>query len=260
MGETSLKIMFVLFNVIFVAFIAGILLFIYQYKLKKKKHDRQLLYKDETHKKELLKTQIEIQTDTMRHIGQDIHDSVGQKLTLASLYLKQLPADQLDSFATTILSVNQLIDDSLEELRQVSKSLTQSNIMNQTLIMLLEQLSNRVTNLNKFKIDFQYQKNIIISSVIVKTVAYRIAQEFIQNSIKHSKCSLISLKLSEDQGIVTLALRDDGVGFNMDTLTSRGIGISNFKKRADWIGAKLYYKSKINQGTQLTLVLPENEL
>ena len=71
-------------------------------QVKKKKHHQQLLHKDETHKKEILKVQMEIQTNTMNHIGQEIHDSVGQKLTLASLYIKQLPIDQLEQHTTSI--------------------------------------------------------------------------------------------------------------------------------------------------------------
>ena len=252
--------MLVLFNVIFIAFIAGIIVFIYQYRIKKRTHDQQLLNKDETHKKELLKTQMEIQTDTMRHIGQDIHDSVGQKLTLASLYLKQLPVDQMEYYADSVQSVNNLIDDSLEELRQISRSLTESNIRNQSIVVLLEQLSSRVAHLNKFKIDFQYSRDIKIVSISTKTVVYRIAQEFIQNSIKHSKCSLISIKLSENESSILFSMEDNGIGFDIAEVKNKGIGIKNFKKRVDWIGAALHYHSQINKGTQLKIILSKDEL
>ena len=252
--------MLALFNVIFLAFIAGIIIFIYQYQVKKKKHHQQLLHKDETHKKEILKVQMEIQTNTMNHIGQEIHDSVGQKLTLASLYIKQLPIDQLEQHTTSIQSINNLVDHSLEELRQISRSLAQSSIKNQSIIDLLEQLSSRVNHLNKCKVKFEYPQPIIIHSIAVKTVIYRIAQEFIQNSIKHAKCSLITIKLTQDTDNIILYLEDNGIGFDMGSVTNGGIGINNFEKRAKWIGATLHYDSKIDHGTQLTLEIPENEL
>lgn len=260
MGETSFKIMLVLFNVIFLAFIAGIIIFIYQYQIKKKKHNQQLLRKDETHKKEILKAQMEIQTNTMNHIGQEIHDSVGQKLTLASLYIKQLPIDQLAQYTTSLQSINDLVDHSLEELRQISRSLAQSSIKNQSTVELLEQLSSRVNHLNKCEVKFECSSSIKIHSIAIKTVIYRITQEFIQNSIKHAKCSLITIKLIQDTDRTTLHLEDNGIGFDMDNVANGGIGISNFEERAKWIGATLHYNSEIDYGTRLIIEIPENEL
>ena len=261
MGETSFKIMLFLFNIIFVAFVAGIVLFIYQYRAKKKKHNQQLLYKDESHKKELLKTQMEIQTNTMTHIGQEIHDSVGQKLTLASLYLKQLPiADFNQLHTTSIQSINKIIDESLEELRQISKSLTNNDLQNKDIISLVKQLCTTIDNLNSCTIKFDYNKNIYLDSIATKTVVYRIIQEFIQNSIKHSKCNLITINIDKNKNGIILLLQDNGIGFDTESYLCKGIGLKNFKKRAELIGAKLTYTSNFEKGTQLNLELAADEL
>lgn len=253
--------MLFLFNIIFVAFVAGIIVFIFQYKAKKKKHNQQLLYKDEIHKKELLKSQIEIQTNTMIHIGQEIHDSVGQKLTLASLYLKQLPiTDFNDTQIASIESINKIVDNSLEELRQISKSLTNNNIQNSDIISLVEQLCKTADNLNKCSIDFEYNKKIYIDSIAVKTVILRTIQEFVQNSIKHSKCDLITIHINQNENTIVVSLKDNGIGFNMESSVNKGIGLKNFKKRAELIGATLNYTSAINKGTELTLEIAFNEL
>ena len=90
MGKTEIVITIVVFNLFFILFIVGIVVFIRQYKLKKKEHIGMLTSQTEAHQKELLATQIEIQQQTMQHIGREIHDNIGQKLTLASLYTQQL--------------------------------------------------------------------------------------------------------------------------------------------------------------------------
>jgi len=260
MGETSFKIMLFLFNIIFVAFVAGIILFIYQYRAKKKKHNQQLIYKDESHKKELLKTQMEIQTNTMIHIGQEIHDSVGQKLTLASLYIKQLPITDFDqAYSASIKCISKIIDDSLGELRQISKSLTNNDIQNRDIISLVKQLCKTSDNLNTCNINFDYNNKIYIDSIAIKTVIFRTIQEFIQNSIKHSKCKQISIDINQNDNTTIVMLKDNGIGFDIESSIDNGIGLKNFKKRAELIGAKLTYTSEMEKGTQLTLELASNE-
>ena len=90
MGKTEIIITIFLFNVFFILFIIGIIVFIRQYKLKKNEHNIMLQNQYEEHQKELLSNQIEIQKQTMQDIGREIHDNIGQKLTLASLYSQQL--------------------------------------------------------------------------------------------------------------------------------------------------------------------------
>ena len=252
--------MLFLFNIIFVAFVAGIILFIHQYRAKKKMHNQQLLYKDDIHKKELITTQMEIQTNTMIHIGQEIHDSVGQKLTLASLYLKQLPIGDFNQIhVASVEAINKIVDDSLEELRQISKSLINNDIQNRDIISLIEQLCRTSDNLNMCSISFDYNKKIYIDSIAVKTVILRTIQEFIQNSLKHSKCNLISLSINQNENTTIVMLNDNGIGFNIESSVDKGIGLKNFKKRAELIGAQLTYTSEIKKGTQLTLELASNE-
>ena len=90
MGKTETIITIFIFNIFFILFIVAVVVFIKQYKTKKKEHTAMLLFQKEQHQQELLFAQIEIQQQTMQHIGREIHDNIGQKLTLASLYTQQL--------------------------------------------------------------------------------------------------------------------------------------------------------------------------
>ena len=257
MGEKSFIVMLVLFNVIFIAFIGGIIVFIREYRIKKKAHLKEISTIDESHKKELLTTQVEIQTDTMQYIGQEIHDNIGQKLTLASLYAQQLIFEnKTPEISESIKGINDIINQSLKELRQLSKSLTDDSVKNNSISELISNECEKVNHLKKSNVQFLNTTAIKLGSYEVKSILYRITQEFLQNSIKHSNCENILVSLGVKDNVIQLMLADDGEGFDIQNVKSNGIGIENIKKRAKLIGGELKLESQKNQGTKLTIEIP----
>jgi signal transduction histidine kinase len=139
MGKDTVILSLILFNIFFIAFIGAIVIFIKQYKLKKSTHLKELETVDILHKEELLKTQTEIQKEIMQYIGREIHDNVGQKLTLSSIYLQQIVFEnKAPQISKNINAVNTIINESLNELRHLSKSLTDDAIEYNSIIELLE--------------------------------------------------------------------------------------------------------------------------
>lgn len=257
MGETSITITIILFNIIFLAFIAGIIIFIREYRIKKKAHVEEIKTKNETHKRELLETQVEIQTQTMQYIGQEIHDNIGQKLTLASLYTQQLAFEnKAPQVNESIENISTIINESLSELRQLSKSLTDNAIETHTLNTLIANECGKINALKRCDVHFTNTENIKIESYQIKSILFRITQEFLQNSIKHANCKHINVALIKHNNTVTLKLKDDGKGFNTNTIKSTGIGLKNMKKRTALIGGTFKLESKETQGTTLTIDIP----
>jgi len=256
MGETSVKIIFVIFNVLFIAFISAIIIFIREYRIKKRTHLKELETLDLLHKKELLKTQTEIQKETMQYIGREIHDNVGQKLTLSSIYLQQLVFEKkAPQISKNINAINDVINESLDELRHLSKSLTDDAIENNSIIELIENEYKKVNELKKYTIVFENTFKKEDLSYQTKSVLLRITQEFIQNSIKHSKCKKIEISLSNLQNELSLILKDDGIGFNVEKNKTKGIGLKNMKKRVEILKGTFNLQSDKN-GTKLTLKIP----
>ncbi len=89
MGKTELLLTIVIFNVFFAMFIVAVMIYIRKYKQRKIEYLNEIQLKNEIHQKELLATQLEIQQATMQQIGRELHDNIGQKLTLASLYIQR---------------------------------------------------------------------------------------------------------------------------------------------------------------------------
>ena len=257
MGQARLNIFFIVSTVLILVFISGIILFIIQYRKRKLVHENEKQILNEQHIKELLTTQLEIQTQTMQHIGREIHDNVGQKLTLASLYTQQLAYENKAPQVTDkIENISQIINESLSELRQLSKSLTDDTINNTGITQLLQQECDKVNDLKKCKVSFRSNEKIPVLTYKVKSILLRITQEFLQNSIKHSHCTNIIVELTTNDVLLQLLMQDDGQGFDMSAISGNGIGISNIKKRTALIGGSLSLESNAGKGSSLHLTLP----
>jgi len=252
MGETENIIIIAVFNLFFILFILAIIVFINQYRIKKKEHLALLQHQSEQHQREILSTQVEIQLETMQHIGREIHDNIGQKLTLASLYTQQLAYEnKAPQINDRITNIGTIINESLTELRQLSKSLTDNTIQAETISNLLESECRKVRDLKKCEVSFSSDAQSLQLAYQQKSVLFRIAQEFLQNSVKHANCERISVTLQRSPSQLLLSLSDDGKGFNTHQPT-KGIGIGNMKKRAEIIGAQLLLQSG-PKGTSLTI-------
>ncbi len=249
--------MLIVFNVIFITFIGGIIIFIREYRIKKKKHQEALRSIELEHKKDLIETQMEIQIQTMKHIGREIHDNVGQKLTLSSLYIQELTLENNHPKLTdTLNSINDIINEALYDLRLLSKSLTDDAIETKSIAELIENECNKIRNLKKYKIRCNSDPNFPNLSYNTKSVLLRIVQEFAQNSIKHASCSYIDINIQNNKGHIELHLADDGIGFDVKQLNSEGIGLSNMKKRIKILNGTYELGSKKNTGTSLVIKIP----
>ena len=208
--------------------------------------------------KELLKTQVEIQTETMKSIGREIHDNIGQKLTLSSLYLQQMSINHKlrPELSETIINVNEIISDSLSDLRYLSQSLTQDSVETNTIHELLKGECNRVNILEKYTVIFTSNLERKEYLYTIKSVLLRIAQEFIQNSIKHAQCKTITISLTEENNNLKLVLSDDGKGFDIKKTETTGIGLQNIRKRIKLVNGTFHFYSEPMKGTKFTIEIP----
>jgi signal transduction histidine kinase len=241
-------------------FIFAILAFIIQYRKRKLQHNKETKLMEQLHQQELLSTQLEMQTQTMQHIGREIHDNVGQKLTLASLYTQQLAYEnKAPHINDKIENIGFIINESLAELRQLSKSLTDDSIKSNDIVDLLEEECEKVNHLKKCIIIFTCEQNKIDLNYQQKSILLRIVQEFLQNSIKHAQCKNIKVLLQSNDSFVKLFLEDNGNGFDTSISNNKGIGLSNMKKRAEMIGGTFALESKLAYGTKLTIAIPNDK-
>jgi signal transduction histidine kinase len=252
MGKTEEILILVAFNLFFFLFIIAYILFFRQYIIKKKEYDNKLALQKLEHKKELLDTQVEVQLQTMQHIGREIHDNVGQQITLASLLLQQVLYENENFENEKLNNIDIILKESLITLRSLSKSLFDDSIETDSICKLIEKEVKKISLLKKYKINYICNDDINLN-YNQKTITLRIVQEFLQNSLKHSECKNINIELSKLNSQFHLIVQDDGIGFNIKNLTSNGIGLLNINKRVEVLGGKCLITSSPNYGTKLEI-------
>ncbi|MBD8083440.1 sensor histidine kinase [Chryseobacterium caseinilyticum] len=257
MEKTELLITVILFNFFFLGFIIAIMVYIRKYKQRKKEYLAEIQIKNEIHQKELLATQLEIQQSTMSQIGRELHDNIGQKLTLVSLYTQQLlHENKVPDVNERIEQVSEIVNQSIDELRSLSKSLTDNKISRIKITDLIRDEVSVANAVKKCKVSFEHNFEDSDLNFEHKSVVLRIIQEFIQNSMKHSECKNVFINLKSDEETEwELSIKDDGKGFDTDEIKSNGIGLTNMKNRAKIIGADFTLTSEKNIGTSLKIVL-----
>src|SRR5690606_18762285 len=171
-----------------------------KYKQRKREYLNEIQLKNEAHQRELLATQLEIQQATMQQIGRELHDNIGQKLTLVSLYTQQLlHENKVPQVSETIEQVSQIINQSLHDLRNLSKTLTDDNINQKEIVTLIQEEVDKTNAFKRCKVSFEHNFQQLDLGFVHKNVLLRITQEFIQNSMKHSRCKNIFIKLNTSE-------------------------------------------------------------
>jgi len=249
--ETS-GILIVSFGVVFLAFFAGVILFIVQAKKNRVVFKQEKDVIAQQHQQELMQAQLDIQQQTMQHIGREIHDNVGQKLTLASLYSKQLTGMNGGKLDEKASDIGAIIDESLAELRQLSKSLTNPELISAGLMQLLTEEAKKINAAGVCHVSITGNGEDVVLAQGDKHILFRLLQEFIQNSLKHAACRKVNINLQKEETLLRITAEDDGKGFDIQK-ASTGIGLQNMKRRAEQLNANFQLDSKLGEGTTMIL-------
>lgn len=210
----------------------------------------------ETFQQELLRTQLEIQEQTFKTISQEIHDNIGQVLSLAKMNLATSDIEKEHKAAEKVLMAKDLVSKAIQDLRDLSKTLNTEMIASMGLLKAIEtelQLLQKAT-LIETKLDIEGtvcrlepQKELIL---------FRIVQEALHNVIKHSNARQVNVDAFYSNQYLYLKISDDGHGFNISEETA-GSGLRNMQSRAKLIGAEWKISSN-GHGTLINISIPIN--
>lgn len=206
---------------------------------------------------ELLNTRLEVQEHTLNKVSQEIHDNIGQVLSLVKLNLNKELATE-NSNKTTIQTTKDLVQRAIEDLRTLSKTLNSGYL-----------IKNPLSESLKHDLRIIEQSGICKTMILVegeeqelsdqkKLVLYRMAQELLNNSIKHARASHIQIFLNYSEDQLLLKVEDDGVGFitSQSTNGPSGTGIDNLFFRAKLIGGQFSIGNGQSKGTSAQISVP----
>jgi signal transduction histidine kinase len=216
------------------------------------------ILRDITERRRLEKEIQEISEKEQRRLGQDLHDGLGQSLTgisfLTKVLQQKLAAKKLEEEKDAALIVK-LIKQSLLQAREVARGLCPTVLDTNDIQAALEQLSENLKKYFAVSAQADCDQGIKISDNAVAVHLYRIAQEATTNAIKHGKAKKIWISLSQQDKLITLQIRDNGVGFPKGQKNVKGMGLRVMQHRARMIGATLEVDGRENHGTTVSCTI-----
>jgi signal transduction histidine kinase len=220
----------------------------WQYLRKKKVYALELSKLQLEHEQVLLEAKVEIQEQTLKTISHEIHDNIGQVLTLAKLNLGRAEDSQ---DILLIKDTKNLIAKAITDLRDISKSLHPIEIANDTLDESFRRELKRVEKTGTLNTTFQVQGVVVEMPPDTKIILFRIFQEALNNALKHSAAHNLLVILAFDQPEISLTINDDGIGFDLSR--KKGIGFTSMAERIKLIGGTLDIESLPGNGTEIRI-------
>lgn len=213
--------------------------------------------KDMRFEKELATSQVEMKEQTLNYIGQELHDDLGQKLSVVRLRQNQLISKLSNGEKEELNELNELLGECIQDVRNLSKTLITEQIIHFGLIESIEREIQRIKKLRLLKIEFITQKHDIDISPKHGLILFRIIQESINNILKHSRAKNVSIELEDDHERLKITISDNGKGFNTNIMRD-GSGLKNMELRAKLIHAEFSIQSKLEEGTKTSIIYHKN--
>ena len=232
------------------------ILFFTTFQKRKNKLLLDKIAKQREFEEELVKTQTEIQEQTLKNVGQELHDNVGQLLVFASMQLNLVSTLVAGGIKDKVEDTKAVVKDAIQEVRALSKTLNSEVILS---LGFQESINTELERLNKMNV----LKAELISSGDRSDcknnqdaiILFRIIQEFISNTVKYSQATQLTIALKYTLDNLYVIAEDNGIGFDADTV-EKGSGLINMQSRADLTDSDFSLISKPNEGTKLTLNYP----
>jgi signal transduction histidine kinase len=254
-------IIFVVLVTTFIFLVAAVFLLLYVrlYNRSKKRQMEQTLALKQQYEAELAKTQMEVQEQTLQTIASDIHDNIGQLLSITKLTLSTVePIHQPVKAREKVDNAMELLNTSIRELRQMASVLHATNLLKGG-------LENAVNNeLNWLSRSDQYDISMKVTgdrspdaNPQHDLIAFRLIQELLNNTIKHARSTEIVVLFDYQPHGLHITISDNGIGFDVAASIEKpvGLGLHNLFNRAKIIGGTLEIQSSPGMGTTAFLKL-----
>jgi two-component system NarL family sensor kinase len=230
-------------------------------KREKEKHDYEIELLKINSQKNLLKTQLEIQEQTFQQISREVHDHIGQRLSLARLYINEYSTHSRSENLEVVNESSSLIEEAISDLKNLSRSLTANLIRDEGFLHALEFEISRLSKIISIKISLEQTGDLPFMAIENELILFRIIQESLQNIIRHAEASRINIHLIHSSKQLSLIIKDDGKGFDIEAQATpkpgKGAGLANMRNRAALMHGEMKIMSQPGQGTTLQFIFPQ---
>ena len=213
------------------------------------------------HQQELLHARLEIQENIFKNLSEEIHDNIGQELSVLKLTLSVIPLAQDDETGSYIKESRSMVNHIISSVSDLSKSLHTDRIVKIGIIEAVKFELEKIEKTRLFQTSFTYTDEDFTINAGNEIFLFRIIQESLNNIIKHSKAQNIRAELICRDNTIIFTFTDDGVGFDVEEAmqrpsSNRGIGLTSMVNRAKLIGGHLSVISQPGKGTKTVIEIP----
>ena len=232
-----------------------VLVFFFTFQKRKNRFLQERLEIKQKFDREIEKSKLEIQEQTLKNIAWELHDNIGQLLSVVNIQLNMLSLDVPLKNQEQVTETKGVVNSAVQEIRTLSKILNNDVILNNGLVTSLQLELDRFNKLKFLDAEFFVEGDSHPINNSDEIIIFRILQEFFSNVIKHAKAKKLVVHLGYKNNILEIKAHDDGVGFDSSELTVNS-GLVTMKSRASLIKAEIEVVSGINEGTSLHLKYP----
>lgn len=244
-------------SVLVLGLLIGTLVFLMlNYQKKRFLHLEEKRILQEAYERNLLQSRLEIQEETFDHISREIHDNVGQLLSLVKVQLnivQQRPGDDL------LNEIKANVGQAMTDLRDIAKSLSASRLQQAPITETISQEMQRISRSGVLECDLHISgeaQEMALLSEQKKIILFRIVQESLQNIIKHAGATSVVVQINGEGKGLSVTLTDNGKGFDPQSAQGDGLGLENIRKRAAMAGGEAKINSSPGKGTTVTIHIP----
>ena len=242
--------------------IGFIVLVLFLYQRRQHKQEKELATLKDQFDRELLQSQLEIKEATFKNIAQELHDNIGQMLSVVKFSLAGIRLAQEDPNFETIQESKQMLNKAIFDLSDLTKSMHTDRITQIGLVEAIKFEMEALGRMKLFETSFSLSEGHYHFDTQKEIFLFRIFQEIMNNTIKHSKASKVNVAIiCSEAGKFSFVVKDNGQGFNVQEKQlsgSRvaGVGLKSMVNRARLIGAAISFESQPGSGTSVKVELP----
>jgi two-component system sensor histidine kinase UhpB len=220
------------------------------------------LLSDENQIRKLMTGLFTAQDEEAKRIARVLHDETGQLLTAVYISLDQTAKHLTPAKKVQLAKAKELLDQVEERLRNLSHELYPTILEELGLVASLEYSAGQMSKRSGVRITVDSQLQARLSSLSELTL-YRVVQEAINNTVRHARATKVHIQFSEDQNSVYCSIRDDGIGFDVETVSRRvetdraRLGLDAMRERVSAVGGTLQILSAPGLGTDLHIGIPK---
>jgi len=208
-----------------------------------------------SHENAVLKAQLDMQEYTFQMVSREVHDNIGQNLSLAKLILNTQAFEDPEESAVQVNNSVTMIGTAVKDLIDLSITMDSDIMVYNGLVKAIEAEVKKLNTSHVYQITYNISGYVVFLEGPNEIMLYRIVQETLQNIIKHANATLIDIHLYYYTSYFKLAIQDNGNGFSSDHI-NRGIGLINIQNRCAELKGTCSIISN-QAGTQLYIEMPK---